>query len=186
MPVIKNTHELISCVSEGNRFKFIFFWGHEQSGNDITKSCLSQWYYAPFIDDQITYLTAEHYMMAEKARFFNDQDVLAKVLKCSHPGEAKKLGRQVDNFNEDKWVKKRFEIVVQGNYLKFKQNKDLRTFLIGTGNRILVEASPVDKIWGIGLAQDDPKVEDPDHWKGQNLLGFALMEARQRLLNTDD
>ena len=84
-------------------------------------------------------------------------------------------------FDERLWADQRFDIVVSGNVRKFGQHADLRDFLLGTGDRVLVEASPRDRIWGIGLAADDERARSPEHWAGLNLLGFALMEARHRL-----
>ena len=92
-------------------------------------------------------------------------------------GEAKALGREVRGFDEDTWVKNRFGIVVAGNLLKFQQNKGLGMFLLGTNERVLVEASPVDTIWGVGLAADNKSIENPNLWRGLNLLGFALISA---------
>jgi len=91
------------------------------------------------------------------------------------------LGRQVKNYDDKLWLANRYEIVKQGNYHKFSQNKDLKTFLINTKDRVLVEASPVDPIWGIGMATDHKDVSNPEKWKGLNLLGFALMEVRDEL-----
>jgi ribA/ribD-fused uncharacterized protein len=93
----------------------------------------------------------------------------------------KALGRGVRGFEELIWRQHRVSIVVEGNYAKFSQSEPLRDFLIGTKHRVLVEASPVDKIWGIGLAGDDPRAENPLEWRGLNLLGFALMDVRERL-----
>ena len=95
--------------------------------------------------------------------------------------EAKKLGRQVRNFDQLLWEEKRYEIVKIGNYHKFSQDEHLATFLKQTGDRILVEASPYDNIWGIGLSADAQGIENPHNWKGLNLLGFALMEVRKML-----
>ena len=120
-------------------------------------------------------------MMAEKARLFNDEEVLIKILGCTSPTEAKKLGRTVQDFSAELWDNQCFAIVVTGNYYKFSQNPDLRNYLRTTGNRILVEASPVDSIWGIGLAKDNADIERPVKWPGKNLLGFALMEVRDQL-----
>ncbi len=145
------------------------------------KECFSQWYRAPFTLDGHTYATTEHYMMAEKARLFQDEATRQAILGASHPHEAKTLGRQVQNFEEGPWDAARFEIVVQGNLAKFSQHPALRTFLLDTGQRVLVEASPVDAIWGIGLAQDHPQAANPAEWPGLNLLGFALMEVRAQL-----
>ena len=120
-------------------------------------------------------------MMAEKARLFGDFAAEAKIVSANHPGEAKNLGRSVKAFDEEVWIKNRFEIVVRGNMAKFEQNPDLKTFLLNTSQRILVEASPRDHIWGIGFAEDHPDAQNPSRWLGLNLLGFALMEARDRL-----
>jgi ribA/ribD-fused uncharacterized protein len=140
----------------------------------ISASCFSQWYAVPFIANGQSYRTAEHFMMAEKARLFDDRDAMEKVLAARTPGEAKSRGRDVRGFDEETWIERRFDIVVAANKLKFSQNLDLLAFLLGAGQRILVEASPVDKIWGIGLEAKDPRADNPRLWKGLNLLGFAL------------
>ena len=179
---IRTKLDLIDSINYGDRPKYLFFWGHQPYKDDsVDKSCLSQWYEASFELDGISYKTAEHYMMAEKARLFNDNQILAKIINSYHPGEAKKLGRQVKNFQEELWLENRIKIVIHGNLGKFSQNKDLQTFLLNTKERILVEASPRDRIWGIGLSSDHPDVENPYRWKGLNLLGFALMEVRRIL-----
>ena len=182
MPSIANKEALITAIQDGLQPKYLFFWGHQpQVDHRIDKSCLSQWYEASFTINQITYPTAEHYMMAEKARLFEDEANLQKILLAQHPGEAKKLGRAVQNFDGSRWEAHRFEIVVQGNSAKFSQNQALKTFLFNTKNRILVEASPNDAIWGIGLSQDDAQASQPEQWAGLNLLGFALMTVRANL-----
>lgn len=164
--------------NHGERLKFVFFWGHQHSKGGVTASCFSQWYGAPFVVDGQRYPTAEHFMMAEKAALFEDQETRAQVLQAPNPGAAKALGRQVRGFDEAVWLKSRFSIVVRANEAKFAQNADLGEFLQKTGARILVEASPVDSVWGIGLAQDDEKANNPNLWPGLNLLGFALMRVR--------
>lgn len=121
------------------------------------------------------------WMMAKKAELFNDNDVLVKIIKSNSPAEAKKLGREVKNYDDNLWLANRYEIVMQGNYHKFSQNADLKEFLINTKNRILVEASPVDAIWGIGMASDHKDIHNSEKWRGLNLLGFALMEVRDEL-----
>ncbi|MFC4310294.1 NADAR family protein [Steroidobacter flavus] len=161
--------------------KFLFFWGHKTSKKEVTATCFSQWYEAAFTVDGQRYPTAEHFMMAEKAALFGDQATRAKVLRASNPGAAKALGRQVRGFDETVWMEKRFDIVVRANEAKFSQNLELRQFLKNTGSRVLVEASPVDRIWGIGLAQDDERAKNPNSWLGLNLLGFALMRVRDGL-----
>jgi len=119
--------------------------------------------------------------MAEKARLFDDSKIIDKIVNAKTPAEAKKLGRLVNNFDAAKWDLHKFEIVVNGNLHKFNQNQNLKEFLLNTNDRVIVEASPVDPIWGIGLATDHPHVENPILWKGENLLGFALMEVRDLL-----
>ena len=182
MKQIENKLDLIDYINQGNKPKYLFFWGHQpKKDGSIGKSCFSQWYKASFQIDGVKYPTAEHYMMAEKARLFKDDDVLAKILTASHPGEAQKLGRQVKGFSQETWLEHRIPIVVRGNVGKFDQNEALKEFLLNTGERILVEASPNDRIWGIGLGQNNPDAENPYKWRGLNLLGFALMEVRSIL-----
>lgn len=162
--------------------KYLFFWGHQPSKDgSITKTCFSQWWLEDFVVEDITYPSAEHWMMACKARLFNDNEVLEKVLQSKSPPEAKKLGRQVKKFMPATWDNHKYEFVKQGNLHKFGQNQALLAFLLQTNDRIIVEASPVDDIWGIGMAADDPAIENPLQWKGENLLGFALMEVRDIL-----
>lgn len=180
---IRSTEQLADFVSRGNKVKYVFFWGHREKGSNISKSCFSQWYDCSFEEGGKEFITAEHYMMYHKAMLFGDSHVSKKVLLASNPGAAKALGREVSGFNQSLWNKKRFEIVVNANLAKFSQNERLSAFLAKTGDRVLVEASPVDKVWGIGLAQDDPTSGHPNSWKGLNLLGFALMEVRDRLAN---
>ncbi len=170
--------DLRSRFNHGEKLKYVFFWGHQSSKTGVTASCFSQWYAAPFTVDGNRYPTAEHFMMAEKANLFGDQAIRARVLQAPNPGAAKALGREVAGFDESIWLENRFAIVVRANQAKFSQNTELGEFLQKTGSRILVEASPVDRIWGIGLAQDDEKVNNPNLWCGLNLLGFALMQVR--------
>lgn len=159
--------------------KFLFFWGHRKKKNEeIGASCLSQWWPAKFEIDGTTYFSAEQYMMAEKARLFGDMYNYENIINSTSPGQAKQFGRQVIGFNEKVWVENRYEIVKKANITKFNQNPELKRFLLSTKNKILVEASPVDSIWGIGLSKDDMKSKNPLLWKGLNLLGFALMEVR--------
>jgi len=169
--------------NEQETLKFLFFWGHvpAKDGN-ITKSCFSQWWEDGFIMNREIYKTAEHWMMAEKARIFKDEATRTKILEAKHPHEAKQLGRNVKNFDARIWDTHKFDIVVEGNYHKFSQHEHLRQFLLGTNNRILVEASPRDRIWGIGMSENNENVHNPNLWRGQNLLGFALMEVRDQLM----
>lgn len=162
--------------------KYLFFWGHQPSRDGaITKTCFSQWWISPFNVDGAEYKTAEHWMMAKKALLFNDTEILDQVLIAKSPAEAKKLGRQVKNYDDKTWLENRYTIVKEGNFHKFGQNPELKEFLLSTNDRVLVEASPVDAIWGIGMTADHQGVENPANWRGLNLLGFALMEVRDEL-----
>ena len=129
----------------------------------------------------ITYPTAEHFMMAGKARLFGDEAVALRILETTSPGDAKTLGRAVSGYDDKLWAERRYGLVVEGNTAKFGQNNALAEYLTSTGNRVLVEASPTDRIWGIGLAVDDSRTGRPSQWPGLNLLGFALMDVREHL-----
>ncbi|MDO4895796.1 MAG: NADAR family protein [Moraxella sp.] len=178
-----NLDWVINKYQSQNNLKCLYFWGHTPKSNgQMSNACFSQWYDSPFVVDDVTYPTAEHYMMAQKALLFNDMEIFNEIIQSKHPKQAKDLGRKVKNFDENIWNEKRFEIVVQGNIAKFSQNPELKAYLLGTGDRILVEASPVDKIWGVGLARDDDKIHNPLNWQGLNLLGFALMQVRDELV----
>ncbi len=175
----RSVADLLSSLERGDRLRYLFFWGHRPSPSG--EHVLSQWFERDFEDGGRVYRSAEHYMMAAKARLFGDAETEARILGAGHPGEAKKLGRQVRGFDEEHWTRHRFELVVRGNVAKFGGDPELRGYLLGTGGRVLVEASPLDRIWGVGLAADDERAADPARWEGLNLLGFALMEARARL-----
>lgn len=170
---------LIEQVAAGLRPKFVFFWGHTGRGGAVGKECFSQWYPSPFDVGGIRYPTAEHWMMAEKARLFGDDDALAEIVAADSPGAAKALGRKVRGFDDDTWRAHRVSIVVAGNRVKFAGA--LGAVLRQTGDRVLVEASPRDRIWGIGLGAKNPDAERPAAWRGDNLLGFALMTVRDQL-----
>lgn len=166
----------------GEKLDFFFFWGHTPRKNEVIGPfCFSQWFPASFRVDNIIYQTAEHWMMAEKARLFNDPETEKKIIESKNPGQAKEYGREIKNFVEPLWNEKRFDIVVKGNYFKFLQNEDLKKYLLSTKDKVLVEASPVDTIWGIGLTKDSKEAHYPAEWRGLNLLGFALMEVRDRI-----
>jgi ribA/ribD-fused uncharacterized protein len=179
---IRNTAQLVELMQAGARPKYLFFWGHRAARDGrITASCFSQWWPAEFEVGGTKYASAEHYMMAEKARLFSDDAIRAQILAARTPAEAKTLGRKVAGFNDERWARERFAIVVAANAAKFDQHVALREFLVRTGDRVLVEASPVDAVWGIGLASDHEDAERPESWRGLNLLGFALMEVRERI-----
>jgi len=178
---MNNIEALKKEFQKGKKFKYLFFWGHrEKTKGVVDKSCFSQWFPIGFTIDEVYYKTAEHYMMAEKARFF-DSSMVEKILEAKTTKEVKSLGREVRNFDDKIWSQKSFDVVVKGNMAKFSENEDLKHFLLSTSKKIIVEASPYDKIWGIGMLADDKRATNPLLWNGENRLGFALMVVRERL-----
>lgn len=178
----RNVEQLLGVIRRGGRPKYLLFWGHQPPpAGGVGNGCLSQWWPATFTVHGVRYPTAEHYMMAAKARLSGDTKAVKRILAAPHPGAAKALGRQVRGFDERRWEEHRLAVVVAGNLAKFAQHPRLLDFLAGTGTRVLVEASPQDRIWGIGLAASDERARSPERWQGLNLLGFALMEVRHQL-----
>lgn len=166
----------------GKKLHYNMFWGHQPSTDgSITKSCLSQWWKSDFWSVASTYCCMEQFMMAQKAELFGDEEIRQEIMKCSDPKQIKALGRKVRNFDETVWNKVKYSIVLNGNFMKFSQNPELREFLLSTGDDILVEASPYDAIWGIRMSANDENATNPMKWRGRNLLGFALMEARDEI-----
>jgi ribA/ribD-fused uncharacterized protein len=153
--------------------KFVFFWE--------TADIYSNWYPAKFRMDGHTFANSEQAMMYEKAKLMGDESSIAKILKTTDPKKVKKLGREVKPWKEDLWKKHRLEIMTRVCLAKFKSNPTLTEKLKATGDKILVEASPYDDIWGIGMRDSDAGVENPKKWKGLNLLGQALMNVRKML-----
>lgn len=167
-----------------NRPEMLLFYGHRVT-KAVTETCLSQWYPCQFEVEGVTYTSAEQYMMAEKAKLFGDEEIRAEILNTDDPRMCKALGRKVKNFDKAVWDKEKEHIVRKGNTKKFLQNSALRNFLLSTGDKVLVEASPTDRVWGIGLGKNNPDALDPQKWRGQNLLGFALMNVRDFLAFMD-
>jgi ribA/ribD-fused uncharacterized protein len=166
---------LTDKFESGDTLKYLFFWGHTNKHNEkVGRFCFSQWFESPFTVNNLTYKTAEHWMMAHKALLFDDKSVFDKIINCDKPGEAKELGQQVLGYDDQIWNEKKFDIVKLGNTHKFNQHPEFADYLLKTENRILVESSPVDTIWGIGLSQDSKDIENIYAWRGQNLLGFAF------------
>jgi ribA/ribD-fused uncharacterized protein len=153
--------------------KYVFFYGEHPS----------QWYPSLMVIDGIEYNTCEQYMMHQKALLFNDVETAKKIMDARHPADQKRLGREVKNFDRNIWDKVNLQIVYKGNYAKYTQNEELKQLLINTGDRLLVEASPYDQIWGIGLGETEPNIDNPLVWKGQNLLGWAITLVKQEILN---
>lgn len=174
--------DLIAATRAGKAFDYLFFWGHNEGfGKQIGKGCLSQWYEATFEVDGVRYQSTEQFMMAAKARLFGDAAILARILAEPDAAGTRMLGRRVKPFDESVWQMHRSALVTAGNFAKFSQNPRLGAYLLGTGDAILAEASPMEWIWGIGLTEEDPRARQPERWKGLNLLGFALMAARMQL-----
>jgi ribA/ribD-fused uncharacterized protein len=183
---IRSREDLCAAIHAGASFKYLMFWGHTPASVDaVDRSCLSQWFPAAFTVDGQTFPTAEHFMMVRKAELFGAHDIAAQVLASSEPGAAKALGRRIGGFDEARWAERREAIVTEASIQKFKQNPSLRSFLLGTSDRVLVEASPTDAIWGIGVDARSEVATSPQSWPGLNLLGFALMEARRKLRSDD-
>lgn len=149
--------------------KFTFFWN----------GTFSQWTTSPFMENEIEFNCAEQYMMYHKAKFFEDDEIAAKIMNTKSPKEQKALGRQVKGFDKEKWEKVAKKIVYKGNYLKYSQNPEFHIELMETSGTTLVEASPYDTIWGIGLAEDAPEASDRAKWKGKNWLGEILTVLRE-------
>jgi len=173
---------LLEQVEKGISFDYLLFYGHKESpDSEITDSCFSQWFPASFTVNGQVFPTTEHCMMAKKAILFSDQEMLESILACKTPKEAKAFGRKVRNFDPAVWEKHRSKIVVEANLAKFSQHQEMRNFLLASAPKILVEASPRDCIWGIGMGKGNPDALDPRKWRGKNLLGFALLEVRDLL-----
>lgn len=155
--------------------KYVFF----------LKGPLSQWWKSNMIEFNIKYNCCEQYMMYQKALLFNDIISANKIIISSDPSEQKNIGRKVKNFNDILWNEYKSSIVEQGNYLKFSQNNEMKEILLATGDKILVEANGCDRIWGIGMFDDDPNLLNTELW-GENLLGKALMKVREKIKSKKD
>ena len=170
----------------GNHHKFTFFWKPEKEADgSLGPGCLGQWWPSRFTIGGVEYRGAEQWMMAEKARMFGDGKMLEAILATDSPKAMKAFGRAVRGFQKDVWEARCYGLVLEGNLAKFSQDAGLREYLLSTGRRVLVEASPLDRIWGIGMGKNNPDAGDPMKWRGRNLLGFALTEAKDRLAGQD-
>lgn len=149
-----------------------FFRPNEENGY------LSNWYPSKFIINHIEFKSAEQYLMYSKAELFKDGYYAMKILNTNNQREIKDYGRKVHNFNEKIWKENRERIMYEALYAKFTQNDDLKIKLLHTDDAILVECSPYDRIWGIGISTDDDLYKDSKNWKGKNLLGKTLMKVR--------
>jgi ribA/ribD-fused uncharacterized protein len=177
---------------------FVFFWRTHDIYSQWHKSYFSTKNHEPIPidlsneDDYFSYIetiepdhvfaNTEQWMMFWKAILFRDYDIAGQILEETSGTKIKKLGRKIKNFNNNVWDKNKYNIVKTGNRLKFSQNPKLRRQLLNTGNKTIVEASPYDCIWGVGMKSDHPDITDPTKWKGQNLLGKAIMEVRDEMI----
>jgi len=152
---------------------FVFFWG----------GTFSNWAKSKFIIDGVEFGTCEQYMMYKKALMFHDYEAAKKIMATSNPKEQKQFGREVKGFKDDVWTKYCREIVYDANVAKFTQNKDMYNELMFTAGRTLVEASPLDRRWGIGLSADNPFAQDRSTWQGDNWLGEAIERVREDLIS---
>lgn len=151
--------------------RFTFFWD----------GSFSQWAASPFRVGTLSFTHAEQFMMHGKAVLFGDYETAAAILAATTPREQKHLGREVKNFIPEAWELFREGVVYTGSYAKFTQNPDLCAALLATRGTTLVEASPYDRIWGIGLKEDDPRARDRSQWQGLNLLGKILTGVREQI-----
>lgn len=160
----------------------VYFWG----------GCFSNFYRADTTisiehkDNIIKLPTSEHAYMIYKAVAFNDWNSYNNILNVVHPAEAKKIGRQVKNFDQKIWDQIKYDRMYSAVYAKFSQNEKIKQLLLDTGIRTLVEASPIDRIWGVGLHYDDDLILDESNWKGKNLLGKVLMDVRQQFWDVEE
>ncbi|NDO46546.1 NADAR family protein [Clostridium sp. MD294] len=148
---------------------------------DEINGYLSNWFLSEFTKNDILFSSMEQYMMYQKAKLFQDNDIASKILNTSDAGKIKALGRSVKNYNDTIWNGTRQIIVYEGLLEKFRQNEEIRKKLIKTENAVLAECAVQDKIWGIGLSMKNEKRFDMTQWKGQNLLGFSIMMVRKTL-----
>ncbi|XP_022087852.1 uncharacterized protein LOC110977748 [Acanthaster planci] len=165
-----------SDVSDGDTEveKYTFFY---------TKSSpFSQHHFSEFTVDDVHYVNAEQYMMHQKAVLFGDDEIAQEILQEINPQSMKKLGRKVKGFDDEVWKDNRLSIVKKGSYAKFSQNPDLKRELLLTQGTVLVEASPRDTVWGIGLGANNPKAKSKRTWRGRNLLGYTLTQVRDQLI----
>ena len=146
---------------------------------------LSNWYLSDFTVDGVSFSSMEQYMMYQKAVVFKDKDIASKILKTDDVERIKEYGRQVSNYDDTVWNDVRQIVIYKGLLGKFKQNEELKKELLDTGDDILAECAVSDKIWGIGLSMKDSNKNDIKAWRGQNLLGFALMLVRDELRKSD-
>lgn len=180
MELSNNIEKVIKRYDSGENIEFVVFFSHRPNKKGtVSRNCLSNFYIAPFTIDGITFICNEQWMMYNKAMLFGDKETANKIMKSTDQVEIKHLGREVKNFDPNIWEQHKVDIVYKGAFAKFSQNEKLRDYLLATGDSILAEGSPMDRVWGIGLRHST----NPHEWRGTNLLGFILMEVRENLIN---
>ena len=142
---------------------------------------MSNWFLSPFTLDGTDFSSMEQYIMVRKCRLFGDEALAAAVLRTDEPGEQRAIGRQVKDYQEVIWAGIRQAVAFRGLYAKFSQNEALKALLLGTGSAVIVECVGIDAVWSCGFGLEDEERLDLSRWRGQNILGFALMEVREAL-----
>ena len=163
--------DTLKIIDEG---AYTFFWKIDENNGQF-----SNWYRSDFVIDDFQYFCVEQYMMAQKAKLFHDSKRYTAILRANTPGECKDLGKLVTPYDEKAWAAVRYDVVKKGNRAKFEQNPELKKLLLATGDSIMAEASPKDKVWGIAMKDTEAVKKTPAEWPGQNLLGKILMELRK-------
>jgi len=186
-PGYYNQKEIEFGLSGGDFFRFnpdflneSYYFFYE------TKHPFSQWHKCEFHVDGIQFSSAEQYMMSSKAKLFKDFEIADEILKTRNVKKQKALGRQVKNFNQEIWTAHAPQLVFQGNWAKFDQNQNFKKLLLSTKGKTIVEASPYDKIWGIGLTAEDSRSANVAEWQGTNWLGIVLTEIRELMLDNEE
>lgn len=168
--------------ASGAQVAVLPFWRPSRAGSKtVDAGCLSQWHRSTFEVGGRRYANAEQFMMWSKAELFGDHPAAEAILDSPEPARAKELGRAVRSFDTDRWAAHAIGVVVAGNRAKFTQNPPLAAYLAATGDAVLVEASPRDRIWGAGVAAEDRRLPHPAQWPGLNQLGFILTALRDEL-----
>lgn len=167
-----------STTVKSNNKKTIAFFGH---GQRQEWAFMSNFYPCEIEDEGIKFTTSEQYYMYQKAKIMGDVQTADAIIEAKSPSDAKVLGKRIMPFSQILWNQRKTQVMKRALHLKFANSPILKSKLIATGDAILVEASPTDRIWGAGLLNDDPNINDPKKWRGLNLLGRCLMEVREEL-----
>lgn len=179
-----DTSEDVSADASKNPEKFTFFW---QAPSPFSQFHPAKFHAKPLFittpddDKGYTFLHCEQWMMFNKAKLFKDEKSAAMIIAATEPIQCKSLGRKVENFKEEIWKQENERIVLEGNRLKFTQNPSLLEKLRQTEGTTLVEASPRDRLYGIGLSANNPKSLNRSTWRGKNVLGELLTKLREEL-----